>query len=106
MQRNNTGSISEVHTYVRPKKKTKKSQNDGNRMKEKKQKKERKKERKKEKQNRNDRALKAQAKRPEGRILLFAVSISPMICPVDGLTERQHQKTKRTTRQEEGQRQV
>ena len=35
---------------------------------------------------------------PEGTRLLFAGTVSPMICPVDGPAERQHKKIRRKTR--------
>ena len=39
---------------------------------------------------------------PTGTRLLFAGTISPMICPVDGPAEGRHEKTRRKIRQEEG----
>ena len=39
---------------------------------------------------------------PEGTRFLFAGMVSPMIREVDGPTERQHDKTRRKTRKEEG----
>ena len=38
----------------------------------------------------------------KGTRLLFAGTISPVICPVDGPTEGRHDKTRRKTKQEEG----